>query len=755
MRLPNAMKQERKLRRTAVLFGGLNQSEEARLGELSACENLSSARFPCLGPRKPRQLFENVADADNVWSHNGKLVICRGGKLFYDGKLLCDVSPGDKQFVAVNSKLVVWPDKLLIDETTGSVRKMDASVTAAGIDTEMTDHTIRMPLPARIEGAVLRSDLSSYAQRGGFWFRVYTGLKWDEESGYSWESAEWKELVDGNALRVGDVLIPASTGDEGSWIAQVHTTADYKTPPNVEDALSANGVYITVAEISGEEIVYTNNGRSFQLSVQYTPHRIGDDGRNLTELFRAGDAVSVSGHPISRNNREALFLCDVTEDTLTFEQESFLPCTSYAVLGEIADGKKPVVSKTSSMVYTFAWELSGNEHRIQVISEGSAFYITAKPGQKILIDETSETSKLWLMEEDETLYELSFYATNFDSSLHTVLPKNSVYPLELTVKRAMPEMEYICEKDNRLWGVVNNQSSRVWDKDTEKWVNCKSRLIVASSLGMPDDFYDYKGAYSGAYAVAVASEGDFTGICAMDGDVLCWKEERLYKVLGDYPANYQVTEFHIPGVRAGAHRTLAVRGGTIFYLGREGIYAYGGGTPRCISAALGDLSFCSGAAGWDGERILFSLTDESGAGDLLIYDAEHGIWLREDDTQAVFCRHGEALLMLTQKGELLRRDAGTEKVKWQATLTPIQTEFGQRERGAALALRAEMARGSELAAYTRCDGGTWRLAGRLSGSGTKTLRIEPEPFEQLELRLSGTGDCTVRGLSLLTRTERI
>ncbi|MBR2978292.1 MAG: hypothetical protein IKC50_08510 [Oscillospiraceae bacterium] len=752
MRLPNSMKQERKLRRTAVRFGGLNQSEEARSGELSACENLSSAHFPCLAPRKPRQLFESVTDADDVWSQNGRLVLCRGGKLFCDGKELCDVSPGKKQFAAVNSKLVVWPDKLLIDENTGSVRKMDASVTSVGNDTELTDHTIRMPIPPRIDGGVLQSSLSASGERNGFWFRVYSGLKWDEQNGYTWSKAEWKELADGNALQIGDVLIP--TGGDGMWTAQVHATADYKTPPNDADLLSADGVYITVSKISGEGIVYTAGGRRFQIAVAYTLHRCGAEGQDFTSCFRAGDAVSVSGHPISLNNREELFLTEVKEDTLVFPTGSFLPCTSYADVGAFLDGKEPVIGKTSTNVYAFMWQHSGNEHGIRVKGGASDSYIKAKPEQKILIDESGAEAKLWLLEEDETLYELEFSDLAYDKSAHTLLTKRNVYPLTLTVKRAVPEIDYICEKDNRLWGVVNDQNNRVWDKDTEQWVNYKSRLIVASALGMPDDFYDYNGAYSGAYAVAVASEGDFTGICAMDGDVLCWKEDRLHKVLGDYPANYQMTEFHIPGVRAGAHRTLSAQGGTLVYLGRDGVYAYGGGTPRLISAPLGTAAFCSGAAARDGERVLFSLTDETGAGNLFVYDTEHGIWLREDDTQAVFCRHGEALLMLTREGKLLRRDTGTEKVKWQATLTPIRTEFGQRERGAALALRVEMAHGSELAAYTRCDSGPRRLAGRLSGSGTKTLRIEPEPFEQLELCLTGTGDCKVRGLSLLTRAER-
>ena len=751
MRLPNTMKREnRRVRETAV-FGGLDRREGAGAWTLTGCENLSPERFPCLSPRAPRQLFGGVTDADDVCSRNGKLVLCRGGKLYYDGSALCDVLPGKKQFVTVNSKLVVWPDKLLIDEITGSVRKMDAAVTSAGVDTEMTDHTITIPVHPRIEGQALPTTLTANASRTGFWFRVYTDLAWDAENGYTWDSAEWREIADGDQLKVGDVLIPAVNGS--TIQAQVHATADYQTEPGDEDMRTANGIYLIVSQISGNGITY-NSGRTFDLTVSFTMHSCSLDGRALTSCFRKGDAVTVSGHPVSRNNRENLFLTDVTEDTLSFAEGSFLPCTAYAELGSIHAGKEPAVAKTAATVYQFDWLHTDNEHLIRTKAGGASLYVKARAGQKILVDESGATPVLWLMEEDETLHELVYYAVSYDRTYHTLLPRQSAYPLRLTVTRSVPQLDYVCEKDNRLWGVVNHQSNRMWDRDAEKWVSYESRMIVASSLGMPDDFYDYSGAYSGAYAVAVASEGNFTGICAMDGDVLCWKEDRLHKVLGSYPANYQTAEFRIPGVLAGAHRTLAAEAGTLVYLGRDGIYAFDGGTPRLLSEPLGDLKWASGAAAWDGDRAVFSLTDGAGAGSLLVYDAAHGLWLREDGAKAVFCRHAGALLMLTDDGKLFRRDAGTEKVSWQATLTPFRAAFGERERGAGLKLRAELKPGSELAAYCRRDGGGWELAGRMTGTGTKALRISPEPFEQLELRLAGTGECTVRGLSLVTRVER-
>lgn len=756
MRLPNEMKRESRRVRTEIGFGGLNRRETAREGDLSDCENLSSERFPCLCPRQPRTLFEGVTDADDAYSFDGKLLLCRGGKLYYDGMALCDVTPGKKQFVTVHTKLIVWPDKLMLDMTQNppAVRDMAKQIKTVGNGVTMTGHEITIPTSPTVYGRVLPHSIALSGQ-SGHWFQVYTGLRWDEENGYAWDDVCWKEIADGESLQVGDILIPAANGTDFS--VQVHAADSYRMPPSsAGDTRTAEGYFLTVAEINGS-VQYGSTGRSGTVSLSFTLHRCGVSNPDLRTCFRAGDAVSVSGHPISANNKTALFLKRVSEQTLSFAENSFVPCTRYAAIGTISASKPPAVAKDANHVYAFVWQHEGNEHAVQVKTSGGATeYVKAKSGQKILIDESGQTPDLWLLEQDETLRELVFSSVTYSTSEYTVLQTVDVDPLCLTIQRSLPDLDYICEKDNRLWGVVNHQNNRVWDADAETWKTFESRLICASALGTPDDFYDYTGAYGGAYAVAVASEGDFTGICAMDGDVLCWKETRLYKVLGSYPENYQSVEFQIPGVRAGAYRTLAAGNGALLYLGRDGIYAYDGGTPRLLSEPLGTIDWRCGAAAWDGEQALFSLTNADDESCLLVYDAARRLWLREDNTRAVFCRHAGELLLLTEDGRLLRRNAGTERVPWKAMLTPFRMEYGTRERGVRLLLRADTAAQSEIAAYYRCNGGAWRLAGRLAGKAQGgTLLIEPEPCERLELLLTGTGDCTVRGLSLVSRVEQM
>ncbi|MCQ4771898.1 hypothetical protein NE579_15845, partial [Intestinimonas massiliensis] len=73
------------------------------------------------------------------------------------------------------------------------------------------------------------------------------------------------------------------------------------------------------------------------------------------------------------------------------------------------------------------------------------------------------------------------------------------------VRRKIPDLEYICESENRLWG-------------------CEGHNIHASALGDPTNFFTFAGVSTDSYSVAVGSDGDFTGCAAYSGDVLFFKE---------------------------------------------------------------------------------------------------------------------------------------------------------------------------------------------------------------------------------------
>ena len=174
-------------------------------------------------------------------------------------------------------------------------------------------------------------------------------------------------------------------------------------------------------------------------------------------------------------------------------------------------------------------------------------------------------------------------------------------------------MDFICESENRLWGCSNS-----------------AQTIYASSMGDPTNFYVYEGLSTDSYALAVGSEGNFTGCCKLSSSVLFWKETKLHKILGGYPAEYSLYTYDIEGLQAGCHKSIQVINEVLFYMGLHGIYAYSGGTPSLISGNFGDRSFTDAVAGNDGDSYYLS-AKEGDAHHVLVYEAKYGIWVREDE----------------------------------------------------------------------------------------------------------------------------
>ena len=158
----------------------------------------------------------------------------------------------------------------------------------------------------------------------------------------------------------------------------------------------------------------------------------------------------------------------------------------------------------------------------------------------------------------------------------------------VTVMRLMPEMDFVVEQGNRLWGckygIVDGQA-----------VN----EIYACALGDFRNWNSFAGLSTDSYAAARGSDGPFTGAAACMGGVMFFKEncmERIYPAAG---GGHQIVTVPCSGVRKGAERTVAVADGVVYYLGNDGVYAFDGSMPVCVSRALGDKRYTGGVAGGD------------------------------------------------------------------------------------------------------------------------------------------------------------
>lgn len=198
----------------------------------------------------------------------------------------------------------------------------------------------------------------------------------------------------------------------------------------------------------------------------------------------------------------------------------------------------------------------------------------------------------------------------------------------ITVARTMPDMDFICESNNRMWG-------------------CKGDTVYCSKLGDLTNWNVYDGLASDSYTVDVGSPGDFTGCITYLGYPTFFKEDVIYKAYGTQPSDFRLIRSASLGVSSGNHNSLAIAGETLFYMSRTGVVAYSGSTPYDIFLPFGGAKFSDCVAGSDGKKYYISMKGENGAYTLAVYDTSFNAWYIEDDAHAVGFAWNEVLCMMT------------------------------------------------------------------------------------------------------------
>ena len=318
----------------------------------------------------------------------------------------------------------------------------------------------------------------------------------------------------------------------------------------------------------------------------------------------------------------------------------------------------------------------------------------------------------------------------------------------LQLSRTVPELDYICENENRLWG-------------------CRGDTIYASKLGDIFNWNVFDGVATDSYAVDVASTGDFTACCSYLGYPCFFKEEHIYKVYGDKPSNFQVMGSASLGVEKGSDESLAIAGETLFYLSRTGIAAWSGGIPQSVSAAFGTQRFRNGVAGSDGTKYFVSLQDAQGAYQLFAFDTRTNLWHREDSTQAVGWGWNEELYCLDATGKLwmngnarsVPQGAVQEAlVAWKAewadfyeytTYSSSSTATPEKKGIGKLLLRLELDEDASVQIDMQFDSdGVWRTVKTLQTEVKRSyyLPIIPRRCDHFRIRMTGNGGCRLYSL---------
>ena len=321
----------------------------------------------------------------------------------------------------------------------------------------------------------------------------------------------------------------------------------------------------------------------------------------------------------------------------------------------------------------------------------------------------------------------------------------------ITISRKMPEMDFIIESENRLWGcrygVANNG----------KVVN----EIYASKLGDFTNWNSFAGISTDSYVASVGTDGQFTGAITHLGYPIFFKENCMHKVYGNYPANYQIQTIACRGVQKGCSKSLAISNEILYYKSRSAVCGYDGSLPAEVSSALGDMAYEDAVAGVLGNKYYISMRDTNGKYNLFVYDTARGLWHREDETQAVdFCTCRGNLYYIdyaaddgTIKIKTVREPASeiegvkdNTPIKWKAITGVIGTDSPDKKYISRIVVRLSLEVGTTVSFYAEYDSsGEWEHLFTKSGTklGSFSIPIRPKRCDHMRIRIEGRGDAKI------------
>lgn len=327
-----------------------------------------------------------------------------------------------------------------------------------------------------------------------------------------------------------------------------------------------------------------------------------------------------------------------------------------------------------------------------------------------------------------------------------ILQKALTQTGEVRVERTCPEMDFVVEKDNRLWGCSS--------ADHE---------IYCCKLGDPTNWRAYQGVATDSYAVTVGTPGPFTGAAVSGSAVIFFKENCLHRVYGTQPSNFTVYVDNLRGVQQGCHKSAVRVNEYLYYKSVFDVCVYADSEVAGISAALGTESYKNAVAGVCGSRLYLSMEDQEGAWQLLVYDTAAGVWTREDGTHALgFASCLTETFMLRADGELYAllpgeynkdffmvgsdytvyaQEETDEEVSWELRTGEILRELPDHKYIGKIQLYLELDPGARAEVALRRDGGAWETVQELSGGDQRrcTLPIYPRRCDRMEIRLTGVG----------------
>ena len=315
----------------------------------------------------------------------------------------------------------------------------------------------------------------------------------------------------------------------------------------------------------------------------------------------------------------------------------------------------------------------------------------------------------------------------------------------LKVERKTPDMAFITECNNRLWGC---------SKDGHEIYCCK--------LGDVKNWNCFRGISTDSWAATIGSDGKFTGAITYLGYPMFFKEDSLIKVAIGTTGGHQVKETKCRGVQKGSERSLSILNEVLYYKSSTCVCGYNGSLPYSISDELGEERYYDAVAGAIGDKYYISMRDAQGTYNMFAYDSKNGIWCKEDNTRVLcFCKHKDDLYFIDVKDSNLKSVRGTllydapekateGKLDWFVESGTIGYSSPDNKYVSRINLRISLDFGTNVDFYIQYNSsGEWEHKFNMCGKGTRaySIPIIPRRCDHFKYKLVGKGGCKIHSIT--------
>ena len=476
--------------------------------------------------------------------------------------------------------------------------------------------------------------------------------------------------------------------------------------------------------------------------VKAEANTIQSNGVDWSNYFRVGDAVTISGCTKQPKNNKTAVIREIDGDKMYFYENVF-SLDAYRYTHVTTKFLERTDDHGIPKYYYFYAENKWLKFTLDEM-EGVDYiegFTGFEAGRKIVYQKVYDNTK-WELCSSENYFmvipttEVTDVPPDADILDFIKIGADTEEPNAITITREMPDMDFIFTAGNRLWGA-------------------KGDTIYGSKLGDPLNFNVFDGLATDSYSVDLGTPGDATAGIEYNGYPIFFKEDGIFKLYGDYPQNFQMYATMKQGVRKGCGKSLVIAGDILYYVSRYGVMAYSGGVPTWIGEPLGKTILQAVAAG-GGQKYYLSAYDGE-VWDLYVYDANSGIWHREDDLRLVDAGYNGAVIGLSADGRILslspdytRSGTEEEEAPWMVEFADMVFGSPNRKGIGKMQFRFGFEEPGEVVISVKYDSGEWEKVMTVSG-GTKESRVIPlipRRCDHFKIRLESRNRVNIYGMTV-------